>query len=195
MKHAGFFFDANIWGTVSDWCMVAVTTTTAYYLYKTLQSQKDVQKTQAKLYEIESVRFRESIKPKLRYTLYTGDTGTFVDKPDKEILTIEVTNETTNLARAIRPIYNHDNEEARPVFSHPNPKHHEKGDKPIYLHFVVDRKPKLGIYFSFAVAYKDVSGTIYKQGIICIKDYGMVEINPYLPEIITPEEFAKLPII
>jgi len=42
------------------------------------------------------------------------------------------------------------------------------------------------------VVYKDVSGTIYKQGVICIKDRAAVEINPYLPEIITPEELAKL---
>lgn len=56
-------FDPEIWGTVSDWLMVAVTMLTAYYLYKTLKSQKEVQITQNKLFEIESVRFRESIKP------------------------------------------------------------------------------------------------------------------------------------
>lgn len=49
--------------------MVAVTTLTAYYLYKTLKSQKEVQTTQNKLFEIETVRFRKSIKPVLKYKI------------------------------------------------------------------------------------------------------------------------------
>jgi hypothetical protein len=57
------YFDPDIWGTVSDWFMVIVTIVTAFYLYKTLQSQKNVQETQNKLFEIETIRFRESIKP------------------------------------------------------------------------------------------------------------------------------------
>lgn len=37
------YFDYNIWGTVSDWLMVAVTGGTGFLIYKTLRSQKDVQ--------------------------------------------------------------------------------------------------------------------------------------------------------
>jgi hypothetical protein len=184
-------FDVQVGGTVSDWCMVIVTAITAYYLYQTLKSQKEVQATQAKLYEIESLRFRESIKPQIQYSLHESFGN--IDKEDKEILTIEASNTNGNLALSIRPIYVHENESAKPVFSHPNPKHHVKGDKPLYLHFVVDKQPKFAIFFTFMVVYKDISGTIYKQRVLCIKDHYGVEINPSLPEVISEEDEASLP--
>ncbi|MDP9076163.1 MAG: hypothetical protein M3O71_01965 [Bacteroidota bacterium] len=37
-----FPFLSDVWGTVSDWVMIAVTTITAIFLYKTLKSQKEV---------------------------------------------------------------------------------------------------------------------------------------------------------
>ncbi|SHM44361.1 hypothetical protein [Flavobacterium chilense] len=86
-------FDPEIWGTVSDWLMVAVTTLTAYYLYKTLKSQKEVQITQNRLFEIESVRFRESIKPDLKYKI-SENIITPQEKENSRIYSIEVTNES-----------------------------------------------------------------------------------------------------
>jgi hypothetical protein len=90
------------WGTIADWAMIVVTAITAYFLYKTLKSQKDVQKTQNDLYRIESIRFRESIKPVLKYS-GSMDMMKLEDK-DKRILTIQVTNETNSLALKISKI-------------------------------------------------------------------------------------------
>lgn len=63
-----FPFLAEVWGTVSDWIMIMVTSVTAYFLYKTLRSQKDVQQAQNKLLKIEQIRLREDFKPKLDYS-------------------------------------------------------------------------------------------------------------------------------
>jgi hypothetical protein len=63
-----FYFNSDVWGTVSDWVMVSVTSITAYYLYQTLKAQKDVQRDQRTLTEIEVFRHRESIKPVFTFT-------------------------------------------------------------------------------------------------------------------------------
>ena len=48
-----FLFNSVLWGPVSEWVMIGVTSVTAFFLYRTLQSQKDVQGAQNKLLEIE----------------------------------------------------------------------------------------------------------------------------------------------
>ena len=57
------FFDVTIWGTVADWIMIVVTGLTAYFLWKTLQSQKDVQSDQTMLTKIEQERYAKEIRP------------------------------------------------------------------------------------------------------------------------------------
>lgn len=54
---------AEIWGTVSDWIMIAVTAVTAFFLYKTLNSQRIVQKAQQRITDIEEHQHLERIKP------------------------------------------------------------------------------------------------------------------------------------
>jgi hypothetical protein len=51
-------FNADVWGNVTDWLIFALTALTARYLYKTLQSQLEVQKQQEKSTAIENERFR-----------------------------------------------------------------------------------------------------------------------------------------
>jgi len=176
--------DSIVWGTVSDWTMVLITGITAYYLYRTLQSQKDVQETQTRLFEIESIRFRESIKPLLEYSLSNiefkpGEKG-------KEILTIEVRNLAESVALEITSDYpsNHNvTPVAIPIDFSSIRKHLKKDDKPLLFHFLLEGDTK--IYFiTFTLTYQDISGTKYKQGVFCIKDSHGIEINPFLPEII-----------
>lgn len=66
--HSVFYFSSEVWGTVSDWVMIAVTAITLYYLRKTLQSQLEVQRTQTQLAEYEKHRFLLSIKPTFNTT-------------------------------------------------------------------------------------------------------------------------------
>lgn len=56
-------FNAEVWGTFSDWIMVVVTGATAFLLYKTFKSQIAVQKSQQKITDIEGERFRVEYKP------------------------------------------------------------------------------------------------------------------------------------
>lgn len=49
-----FPFIAEVWGTVSDWVMVCVTAITAYYLYQTLQEQKEFTKIELERYAREN---------------------------------------------------------------------------------------------------------------------------------------------
>jgi len=180
------FFAPEAWGTISDWCLILVTITTAYFLYKTLQSQKEVQKTQTKLFEIESIRFRESIKPKLHYSVVKD-----IFKPgddNKRILTIEVTNETDSIALEITSDYKDSvnaNQVLIPVdFTSAQKDHLVKGDRPLFLHFLIESTSKLKGIFIFTITYKDVAGIKYKQRVFC-DDYSQgTEIYPYLPEII-----------
>lgn len=56
-------FNAEVWGTVSDWMVIAITVVTAVYLYRTLKSQMEVQKMQQEITQIETHIFRERIRP------------------------------------------------------------------------------------------------------------------------------------
>ncbi|HTB52342.1 MAG TPA: hypothetical protein VK718_06165 [Ferruginibacter sp.] len=177
------FFDTKIWGTVSDWVMVCVTTVTAFYLYRTLKSQKEVQQIQYELFKIESIRFKESIKPIFKYSAserqFSSDNG------KKKMLTIEVTNETDSIALEISRIVE-SNEQTTQLFTvtglSDRKDHLAKGDPPMLFHFAVDPEDRVSGWVIFAINYKDVAGTKYKQRVICICDNYGIELNPFLPE-------------
>lgn len=177
-----YLFPVEIWGTVSDWVMVSVTSVTAFYLYKTLKSQQEVQKTQAELYKIESIRFKESIKPILNYS---GTTGMM--KPgeaDKRILTITVTNETDSTALNITKILteegNHPNQVFIPMGFSDRRNHLVRGDSPLLFHFLLDDNLE---FVTFTLKYEDVAGNKYQQRVFCICDNLGIEINPFLPKL------------
>lgn len=81
-----FPFYAEVWGTVSDWVMIAVTAGTAVFLFLTLRSQIKVQKAQQKIMRIEYNKFLDYIKPELtikinifnRFTRKDGTEGFFL---------------------------------------------------------------------------------------------------------------------
>ena len=175
-----FQFISEVWGTVSDWVMIGVTSLTAFYLYRTLKSQQEVQRTQNELYKIEKIRFNESIKPKLNYSastefMHPGDEG-------KKILTVEVTNETDSIALEISKILS-DGKSSNQIFIPMGftdlRNHLIKGDNPILFHFLINSSIE---FVTFSINYKDVAGTVYKQGVFCICDERGVEIHSYLPE-------------
>lgn len=57
-------FEYAVWGSVSDWIMIVVTGLTAYFLWRTLESQKEVQQAQNLLTKIEHARYRREIEPR-----------------------------------------------------------------------------------------------------------------------------------
>lgn len=178
-----WYFNPNIWGTVSDWGMVVITSVTAYYLYKTLQAQKEVQITQSKLFEIENIRFRESIKPILKYSI-SEEIITPEEKKNSIIYTIEVINETNNSALEISIDHRETENVKRVIFTRPQ-NHLKNGDNPYLVHFLIEDFTKSLNYILFSIYYKDVSGTKYQQGVIGIIDNFGTEIKPSsLPEVI-----------
>lgn len=66
-------FQANVWGTFSDWVMVIVTALTAVYLIKTFRSQKEVQLLQIKATTIENERYRLENLPIFKLETIVGD--------------------------------------------------------------------------------------------------------------------------
>lgn len=176
------YFEPEIWGTVSDWVMIIVTFATALLLLLTLKSQKEVQRTQNELFRIESIRFRESIKPKLKFSVHANQPKT--DTKDKRILTLEINNETTGSALKISrlvEINTNTNQLFGPDGLDGKRDHLTKGDKPILLHFGIDSNSVQ--YILFTIRYQDVGENKYKQRVLCVydDDYG-TEIHPSLPE-------------
>ena len=183
-----YLFSPDIWGTVSDWVMIAVTSATVVLLLFTLKSQKDVQRTQTELFRIENIRFRESIKPVLKYSVSKHKAQSSDEK--KKLLTIEVINETSSPALKISRFVA-ENEQTQQLISGAmgfdgKRNHLTKGDNPLLFHFGIDSSGHDLHFLSLIFKYQDVAETKYQQRVICIydEDYG-IEIHPSLPEIIS----------
>jgi hypothetical protein len=177
-----FYFDPNVWGTVSDWTIAAITLITAYYLYKTLKSQNDVQRMQAKLLEIESVKFAESIKPKLRFTIAKANPFEAASE-DKKIYTVDMINESESVALEIS-VESADTANAKRVLIATDfPRiHQKKEDKPWKIHFVTENNQRFPQFVTFMVFFQDISGAKYKQGGLAILDGEHSEIHHFLQE-------------
>jgi len=177
-----YYFEAQVWGTVSDWVMIAVTLATAVLLLLTLKSQKEVQRTQNELFRIESIRFKESIKPKLNFSVCAHQPKT--DNKEKRILSLEINNETTGTALKIsRLLETHTNNAQLSGTDGLDSKrnHLTKDDKPILFHFGINSASVQ--YILFTIRYEDVAENRYKQRVLCVydEDYG-TKIYPSLPE-------------
>ena len=61
-------FESDVWGTVSDWAMVIVTTLTAIFIYRTFREQLKVTKDQGELLKIEQIKLREQFRTELDAT-------------------------------------------------------------------------------------------------------------------------------
>lgn len=69
-------FNADVWGTVSDWIIVIVTSSTAIYLVKTFKSQKTIEDLQQELNKYESIRITSEMQPlfSVQLTSHNNDT-------------------------------------------------------------------------------------------------------------------------
>lgn len=175
------YFNPDIWGTVSDWFICFVTFLTAFFLYKTLQSQKEVQKTQNELFKIEKLRFRESVKPNLNFVI--SDKIIIPEENiDGRIFTIEIANENDNTALDISI----ENRQISNVFQisifPPKQKFLRRGTDPYLLNYLIEDFNKNLNDIIFWIHYKDVSGIKYKQGVICNIDNFGNDIKVLLPE-------------
>ncbi len=171
-------------GSISDWVMIAVTITTAFFLYKTLKSQRDVQRVQNELFRIENIRFKESIKPVFTYSASTDKI--FPSGKDKKVLTVEITNKTDNIALNISTEFS-SQDTSKQIASPASQLRRdalEKGDEPFLCNFSISENGFLA-FVIFTLNYEDISGTKYAQRVMCTYDseYG-VRIESFLPKII-----------
>ncbi|MBU2060639.1 MAG: hypothetical protein KKH44_02170 [Bacteroidetes bacterium] len=54
-----FYFNVDIWGTVSDWAMVIITAVTFYFIFRSFQQQQN-------LYKLENMKFKSYVRPGLK---------------------------------------------------------------------------------------------------------------------------------
>jgi hypothetical protein len=165
---------AEIWGTISDWVMIGVTTVTAYFLYKTLQSQKDVQQAQNKLLEIEQLRVREDFKPILKFSPY--EDADFLKrnsdplKADEEIVSISV---IYNPHRTFKLIFDTVEAEDVPRIFQKVELSDSENEKKVTLNFIIKNFSNynfaLFYFFIFQCKYQDIAGTNYVQRVSCFK--------------------------
>ena len=182
-----FPFHADVWGTASEWVMICVTLTTAYFLWQTLKSQKEVQQTQNRLLKIEQLRIKEDFKPNLKYSRIVTDVH--IDKPDKSLVSIAVRNMSTNPAFNFRPVYQND-KIATPIVWKPNPHTLRHDGEYASLHFLVPNKEgnHLDCQIYFTIEYEDVAGTRYAQFVNFDAFAGQEEFRTYDPKVVKEVE-------
>jgi hypothetical protein len=175
-------FPADVWGTVSDWVMIIVTTITAYFLYKTLKSQKEVQQAQNKFLEIEQVRLREDYKPELDYNRFEKQLN--INQPGKQAVSFSIRNKSENRALNVTTIYS-DDEKFPAITQAPNPRTLLKNEIDMSLHYLADiSNGALEYEITFTIEYEDVAGTKYQQTVLCEGLGGGESIKKSTPTII-----------
>ncbi len=164
-------------GVLSDWVMVVITAITAYFLYKTLKSQKDVQKTQNDLYRIENIRFKESIKPRLKCK---STTDVFHPSGGKQkILTVKIHCEAGEARKISIPLSETSKQIFIPTGISENRNYLAKGDDPLVHNFLLKDSRDWAI---FELRYEDVAGYKYKQRIVCMCYDSDIDVYMNLPE-------------
>jgi hypothetical protein len=175
------YFNVDIWGTVSDWFILMVTTITAFYLYRTLQSQKTVQKIQQDLFLIEKLKFNESIMPKINVHLIQGNTK----KLNQSFFIVEITNQSPSIAHNIsfNCIFGKCVSQVDMVKKLPN--NLKNNDEPIMLFFhLIDNSIIFGD-LKIEFTYKDIVGNKYQQHSECKLGKFDFRIESTLPTLIT----------
>jgi hypothetical protein len=176
-------FPADIWGTVSDWVMIGVTSATAILLLLTLKSQKEVQKAQNELLKIEQYRLRESKKPILKYS--RGMFGFVPENIKNNVISISISNEGVNPALNVKVILPK-NKQVEIKYYGDVPQNLIPNGSNIFPNFYMKSlETVIPFQVDFTVTYQDEIGTKYKEETyfkVRAKDF--FEMDSSLPEII-----------
>jgi len=178
-----FRFQADVWGTVSDWAAVTVYAITGYLIYKTLKSQKEVQQTQNKLLRIEQLRLRENFKPNLKYSRV--ELGGKLGDETKVMVSIAVRNVSENPALNFN-IVHEDTRGGTFVIAKPMRRTLKLDEEYEVLNFVIDKKDdkNLDCRIYFSVEYEDVAGTKYTQTVLFDAYAGWEEFMRFDPDVV-----------
>ncbi|SEL23514.1 hypothetical protein [Parapedobacter koreensis] len=162
-----FPFDANVWGTASDWVMIFVTAITAYYLYQSLKSQREIQLMQQKVTKIEEYDYLMKIKPNFKISI---DRSTIKPKnlSGPQIVNclaiLEAENHTAiNVKVLIRTYINNELQaEYDESFDRYEPKY---GNVLKIDQFEVKRDGSDKFHITYNITYDDIEGNSYKKRI------------------------------
>ena len=155
-----FPFQADVWGTASEWIMIVVTGITAWFLYKTLQSQN-------RLYDIEHLRLREDYKPKLKYQVFeNGNLPIDIRLQAKSVAIINNGQTSVKNVYADNPVSEYIWASTPSVDSLKNIL--TTGEK-ISLNIIFKSFDEnvLKDKFQFIVHYEDMVGFKYQQAVVC----------------------------
>lgn len=181
-------FEAETWGSISDWFMVCVTAVTGFLIWRTLKSQLKMQLLQQTITEIERHRFRESIKPKFKlsikrtdlfevhetvrieaeFTIFAVDHVAFM----VEVTIIKNGEFDFNPANSYPRLYNKITPGMNPILKGTIEKKHKEDDKKYLLNFDV------------VIRYQDLYKNRYQQIIKCVINEGPGIILPAEPFLI-----------
>jgi hypothetical protein len=178
-------FSAEVWGSVSDWSMVAVTFYTLRYLRDTLKSQKEVQQLQQENTRIEQFKHRQSLLP-----TFSLETTTFKDNSVGEYLNIIIQfNFKANHNPAFKVTFGDSKyNDTWQMNVDLNKESTALKDSQVVIHAALETKLINDMFtdsISFALNYNDADRNNYNQ----IIDYTIINGNHFstigLPEFIT----------
>jgi len=169
-----FPFEADVWGTASDWVMIFVTAITAFYLYQSLKSQREIQLMQQKVTKIEEYDYLMKIKPDFKISI---DRCTIKPKnlngPQvvNGLAILETENHTAiNVKILIRTYINNElRTERDESFDYREPQYETalKIDE-----FEIKRDGSDNFHITYNITYQDVDGNHYKKR-IKVKNKGL----------------------
>jgi len=179
-------FDPAIWGTASDWIMIAVTFFTAIYLVKTFKSQEKIQELQEQLHNYESVRFINEMQPTFYAQSSYSDGETINDGEDlKHVMHLYLTNTSKGTAKDIRVSFFDQDENTSDVyrftFGYPNellvPNFIVV---PVVINYDEDANPNYIVDTDLVVHFFDLYDNEYEQEVLYqwYKKKATVSISP-----------------
>lgn len=165
-----FFYNSEFYGSISDWVLVLFSAITAIFLYKTLNSQINVQKVQNKLLLLENQKFTKSIEPNLNFEIHKNKEkieGNYFD-----IVSIKVTNNNENIVNKIKILYNESDNVKKimiPKDYLPTPLNYlTSNSEPYLLHFLIIEKPQTTTFINFEIEFENDNNLKYRQTLVCI---------------------------
>lgn len=172
-------FDVNVWRTVSDWVMIFVTAITAYYLYQSLKSQREIQLMQQKVTKMEEYDYLMKIKPDFKISIDRSTIKPNLSGPQivNCLAILEAENHTAiNVKILIRTYINN---ELRAEFDESFDRREPKYGIALKIdQFEVKRDGSDNFHITYNTTYEDIEGNPYKKRIkVKNKGFGLSLVN------------------
>lgn len=162
-------FNSGVWGTMSDWVTILVTSVTAYYLYRTLQSQKNLNILQEKAVNIEQERYNLLIRPDVEVTHDLNTKTVFITPINRELINVDL--EIVKVSDSVQNLAS--------INAQDQGKNYLIGQK-LPIQYILNEIPVINPYilFTIKIIYEDEIGNNYAINIAVIPNSDPVKIGP-----------------